>query len=149
MRRTNGGSRYRVPFRVIPERGKVSENIGKSSSPESPDVFHDDVARSKLANQARVLSPEAASLSVKTRTCASQRDVLAREPAADGVDGSDAVVSKPGSGKVADVVIAGHRRPVLCEHSAAKGFDFAEGNGLEAGALKAQAEGTDAAEQVE
>ena len=26
MRRTNGGSRYNVPFRIVPERGKVAEN---------------------------------------------------------------------------------------------------------------------------
>ena len=57
MRRTNGGSRYNVPLRVIPERGKVSENAGKSASPQSPDVFHEHEAGSKLANQTGELSP--------------------------------------------------------------------------------------------
>jgi hypothetical protein len=149
MRRTNGGSRYRVPFSVIPERGKVSENVGKSSSPESPDVFHDDVVGSKFANQTRVLSPEAASLSVKTCTLASQRDVLTREAPADGLDGLNSIGSKPGSGKLSHVVIAGNSRPVLRQHAAAERVDLAEGARLETGALQAQAEPTDAAEQVE
>ena len=43
---TNGGSRNSVPFRVIPERGKVAENFVKSSLGEEGYVFSDDVARS-------------------------------------------------------------------------------------------------------
>lgn len=57
MRRTNGGSRDRVPDRVIPDRGKVSEYSGESSAAKSPDVLHEHEARSKLANQTGVLSP--------------------------------------------------------------------------------------------
>ena len=46
MRRTNGGSRYAVPFRIVPERGQVAENTVKSSIKESCDVFHEHVAGS-------------------------------------------------------------------------------------------------------
>ena len=149
MRRTNGGSRYNVPSRVIPERGKVSENSGKSSSPQSPDVLHDDELRSKLANQAAVLSPQSASFSVETRTSASHRYVLAGKAAADGVDGCDSIGSKPGSVKVSHVVIDGYVRPVLGQHAPAEVLDLAEGDGLKACAFQAEAERADAAEQVE
>src|SRR5215831_11790159 len=46
VRGTNGRSRYAVPFRVVPARGQVSEYPSHSSSKESCDVFHDDVAGS-------------------------------------------------------------------------------------------------------
>jgi len=34
VRRTNGGSWYAVPFRIVPERGQVPENSVKSPSSE-------------------------------------------------------------------------------------------------------------------
>src|SRR4051812_8917921 len=46
VRSANGCSRYAVPFRVIPDRGQVPENSLHSSSKESWDVLHDDVAGS-------------------------------------------------------------------------------------------------------
>ena len=54
---TNGGSRYAVPFRVIPERGQVSENSAHTSNKQVCDVLHDDVAGSNLANNSGVLAP--------------------------------------------------------------------------------------------
>jgi hypothetical protein len=144
MRRTNGGSRYSVPLRVIPERGKVRENLGESSSAKSPDVLHKREAWSKLANQAGELSPKAASLSVKTCTAAGQRDVLAREAPADGVDGPDPVGSKPGSVKVSHVFIDGHAWPVLGQHLAAKRIDLAQRDGAKARPLQAQRKPADA-----
>jgi hypothetical protein len=50
VRGTNGASWYAVPFRIVPERGQVSENSSKSPSKQSCDVLHDDVAGSYLAN---------------------------------------------------------------------------------------------------
>jgi hypothetical protein len=46
VRGANGGCGYAVPPRIIPERGQVSENVPKSSTKESCDVFHEDVAGS-------------------------------------------------------------------------------------------------------
>jgi hypothetical protein len=46
VRGANGGSGYAIPLRVIPARGQVSENSPESSSKESCDVLHDDVAGS-------------------------------------------------------------------------------------------------------
>ncbi len=51
VRRTNGGSRYAVPLRIIPERGQVSENDAKLSPKQCCDVLHNDVSRQKFANK--------------------------------------------------------------------------------------------------
>jgi len=49
MRGTDGGSRYNLPLRVIPEEGKVSEYLAHSPSKESWDVLHENDSGSKLA----------------------------------------------------------------------------------------------------
>ena len=46
MRRTKGGSRYAVPFRIKPERGQVAEYTVNSSMKECCDVLHKHVAGS-------------------------------------------------------------------------------------------------------
>lgn len=149
VRRTNGGSRYSVPLRVIPDRGKVAENSGKSSTPQSPDVLHDCEAGSKLANEARKLSPQAGSLTVQAGTLTRERDVLAGEAAADAVDSVDSVGPKSSCIECSYIVIAGHLGPVFGQHAAAEWVHLAEGDGAKAGALQAERKAADAAEQVE
>lgn len=145
---TNGGSRNSVPLRVIPERGKVCENSGESSTEKSPDVFHDRAARSKLANKAHILSPQAGSLTLQTVTRAGKADVLTGETAAHSVDSFDSIGSKPGSVKLSDIFINGNRRPVLGQYAPAPGVDLAKSDRPEAGALKSKAEATNTTEQV-
>jgi len=53
----NGGSRYAMPLRIIPERGQVSENVSKPPTKQCCDVFHDDEAGSYLANKPCVFAP--------------------------------------------------------------------------------------------
>ena len=57
VRGTNGRSWYAMPFRIVPERGQVSENVCKPSSKQCCDVLHDDEARSQLANEPSVFAP--------------------------------------------------------------------------------------------
>jgi hypothetical protein len=57
MRRTNVGSSQREPDRIIPAGGKVTEDDVEPASNESCDVLHEHEARSKYANDPRVLSP--------------------------------------------------------------------------------------------
>jgi hypothetical protein len=61
VRRTNGGSGYNVPFRIKPDSGKVSEKLAAVTSPvkvkQVCGVFHDEVARSKLANETEHFGP--------------------------------------------------------------------------------------------
>jgi hypothetical protein len=107
VRGANGGSGYAVPPRIIPERGQVSENVSKSSTKESCDVFHDDVAGSKLANESCIFSPEAGALTGQPGARPGKADVLAGEAAADHVHGSDHLSSQRGH-----VVETRHVRPM-------------------------------------
>ena len=45
------------PARIIPQRGQVSENSSKPARSEDWGVFHEDEARSHLANDARHVRP--------------------------------------------------------------------------------------------
>ena len=46
VRGTNGGRWNAIPFRVVPARGQVSENVSKAPSKQTWDVLHEDDARS-------------------------------------------------------------------------------------------------------
>jgi hypothetical protein len=46
MRGTDGCRRDAVPFTVVPARGQVSEYVAHSSSKETWNVLHEDVAGS-------------------------------------------------------------------------------------------------------
>jgi len=52
------GSSYNEPARVIPERGKVPKDIGKSQREVSGDVLQDDESRSQRANGGGNVGPE-------------------------------------------------------------------------------------------
>jgi hypothetical protein len=58
VRRTNGASWNNMPLRVIPERGKVTENGSHSSSKERCHVFHKHISGSYLANDPSELVPK-------------------------------------------------------------------------------------------
>lgn len=138
-----------MPLRVIPERGKVSENGEESSPSKSPDVLHEHEAGSKLANETAKLSPESGALTVQAGTLAGEADVLAGESPADGVDPGDPESSKSGSVEGSHVVMDGHLGPMLRQHAPAPGVDLAEGDGLEPRALESEREAAYAAEQVQ
>ncbi len=57
VRGTNGGCRYAIPPRIVPARGQVPENDVEASPEKRGDIFHDDEAGSKLANETGVLAP--------------------------------------------------------------------------------------------
>jgi hypothetical protein len=53
-----------APFRIVPERGQVSENDSKlSPKKEAWDVFHEDETGSHFTQDSGVLSPETTSCS--------------------------------------------------------------------------------------
>jgi hypothetical protein len=109
---TNVGSGYAMPFRIIPERGQVSENGSQPSTKQRCDVLHDDESRSYLANEPSVMSPQAASLSIKTRSTARKTDILAWKSSNDAV-GPESVFPKSIGGKSTNIVIDGNLWPVL------------------------------------
>ena len=58
------GSGDTMPFRIIPERGQVTEDDSKSSSNECWTVLHEHESRSNLASDPRHVTPEPAALAV-------------------------------------------------------------------------------------
>jgi hypothetical protein len=46
VRGADGLSRYAIPFRVIPERGQIPENVPHSSNKEPWDVLHEHISGS-------------------------------------------------------------------------------------------------------
>jgi hypothetical protein len=75
-----------VPFRVIPERGKIPENGSHSSSKERCHVFHEHISWSYLANDPSELVPKTGPSSGEPGTFSGDADVLAWEAAADEVN---------------------------------------------------------------
>lgn len=149
VRGANGGSWYAMPLSIIPERGQGSENLCKPSTKQSCDVLQDNEAWSQFANQAGDLKEKTGARTIKAGSPSCVADVLAREPAADDVNGNS-IGSKPLCGEGSDVIVTGDLGPMLRQHTAGEGFDFAEGDRLEsARPLKAEGEAANTAEKVE
>jgi hypothetical protein len=156
VRRANGASWYAVPLRIIPERGQGSENGIQPSRKQRSDVLQDDEAWSQFANKTGDFVEQAAPLACEASAKSCKANVLAREPAADDIDGNS-IGSKSFAGKGADIIVAGDVRPVLCEDFAGELFDFAERDCFKAivcgtfqcGALQPKGEAANSAEQIE
>jgi hypothetical protein len=112
VRGTKGARWNNIPFRVIPARGKVSENLVESPSKESCDVLHDDVGGSYFANDSRVFRPESASLSADSFAFAGIADVLARESPAKHIHSLDI-------GNLSDVSVPLDVGPMFPENASA------------------------------
>jgi len=106
---TSVGSRYAVPFSIIPERGQVSENSANSPSKQSCDVFHEDEFGSYFANKAGELSPQSASCAFKTCATACKTNILAGKSSNDCIR-ENAVSSEHFCGKASNIVIDGDSR---------------------------------------
>jgi hypothetical protein len=87
MRGADVGSSNAAPLCIIPDVGQVPKNDVKPPSNERWDVFHDDEAGSKLANDASILTPQPGSFAVKPSAFAGVTEILTGEAAADEVDG--------------------------------------------------------------
>lgn len=144
MRGTDGGSRYAVPLRVIPDIGQVSQNSVNPPNKELWDVFHDDEAGSNFANKTGELRPKSAMLARQPGTLSrvATGDVLAWESARDDGD-----FSSPSKGS--DIVMLRHSGPVFLEDAATEGVELDKGHGLKPGPLCRQVEAADAAEKRE
>lgn len=103
--RTNGRRRYSFPLRIVPERGKVSENSMQSSLGDGGHVFHNDESRSNVANNSSELAPQPASAVVKPCLWSEVADSLAREPSAYNVNCRRL--------KCSDVIVLRYFRPML------------------------------------
>jgi hypothetical protein len=123
---------HNTPPRIIPQRGKVSEDSGKSSSHKQRAVFHEDEARQYLTDNACHLAPQSAALSRDACALSGAGNVLAREAASDDIHhatpwsaGKCPHIVPNGEGREASVVLP--RR----EDFAAIGVDFDRAHGAE------------------
>jgi hypothetical protein len=147
MRRSNIGSRYAMPFRIIPERGQVSENTVEPSIKQCCDVLHDDELRSYLANNSSVLRPKSAANSFNSSALARNADVLTGEAAADDIHGNSVCPETIGC-EGSDISENRDSWPVLSQHSLAVGIDLAEGDGSHPGSFEPEAEAANSAEEI-
>jgi hypothetical protein len=80
------GSSQHTPFRIIPQRGQVSENDSKPPRSEHWAVLHKRESRSYLANDAGHVSPHSRPFAVNPCALARCGYVLTRETAAHDID---------------------------------------------------------------
>jgi hypothetical protein len=138
---TNEGSWNTFPLRVIPERGKVFKHVTESFRPESRHVLQQDIARSKIPNNAGDVRPEPARVFLR-EPFPREGDGLAGEASSDEND------SRSSLSDVSHIPKVGHVGPVLSQDCVGEGVDLGEPDGLEAsGSLKAEVDAADAGEQ--
>jgi hypothetical protein len=86
MRGANVGSRYAMPFSIIPDLGQRPENSIQPSSKQRCHVLQDNRSRLQFSNQANGLKEQSASLSVKTCPESGIGNILAGETTCDDID---------------------------------------------------------------
>ena len=103
------------------------------------DIFGDDEPGPDVGDNPEHFRPQ-----IDRNAPASRRSAegLAWKPAADSVNGNS-ICTQAGAGKLADVGIAGHVRPVLGEHAPAEVIDLAERGRSHSGPLEAEAKAAD------
>lgn len=143
MRGTNGGSRYTVPLRIIPERGQRPEYGVKSPSKESCDVFQEHVAGSQFANHSGDLVEQAGTLSGQSGPASGVADVLAWEPAGNQVNPGKVCCSD-----MTHVLQPRYGRPVLRQHSPAVRVDLDLPSAPPAGTLQSEVDPANAGEET-
>ena len=132
-----------VPARIVPARGKVSENVEKPPSSQSWDVFHEDVAGHQLANESLELRPKTGSVTCKSCSFASGRNVLAGEAPGEHVDLVEVVRTA-----VAHVGEAGHVGPMQREDLAAEVVNLDLPGAAHARPVEPEVDATDAREEA-
>jgi hypothetical protein len=86
MRGTNGGSRYTMPFRMIPDLGQRPENSVQPSSKQRCHVLQHNCSRLQFSNQANGLKEQSAALSVKACPESGIGNILAGEATCNNID---------------------------------------------------------------
>jgi hypothetical protein len=112
MRGTNGGSRYAMPFRIIPDLSQRPENSVQSPSKQRCHVLQHNDSRSEFANQANGLEEQSGAFAVKSCPESGVGNILAGKSTADDVDWFEVVTST-----LPDVSFPMDLRPMLFEDS--------------------------------
>lgn len=143
VRGANGGCWDAIPACIEPHLGQIPEYTVESSASERGNVLHEDVARSKLANDACKFSPEPRLFPFfDPFAFAGERDILTWESTADEVDVFE-VVSSDG----VDVFMPRDLGPVLRKHLPGIRIDLHLPSTLHSCALQAKIETADPGEK--
>jgi hypothetical protein len=131
-----------MPFRVIPDRGKVAQNGIESPSSERCNVLSDNESRSQYANGSTVIFPEARAMPRDASALSSIADVLAGESTGEYVDARNC--SKI---DCRNVVINRGVGPTLAQDRLSVFVALDKPDGVESrGSFEAEFDATDAAE---
>jgi hypothetical protein len=130
---SKGGSRYTMPLRIVPERGKVGEDNVKPSSNKGRAVFNECVSGSYFSNGSSKFTPKSTPSSFNSATPAGDRYVLAGESSGQQVHGLDL-----GKIHLADVFVDGLVGPAQREYPTCVGVHLAEPCVIEPGPFQAQ-----------
>jgi hypothetical protein len=133
MRGTNGGSRYAMPFRIIPDLGQRPENSVQSSTKQRCHVFQHNASGLQFANHANGLKEQPRPLPVKPCPSSGVGNILAGESAADDIDWFKVM-----SSTLQDIALPMHARPMFCQHLAGEIVNFHLPLAGHTGPLKAQ-----------
>jgi hypothetical protein len=116
VRRPDIGSSQHCPPTVIPERGQIGEDSVESPNKDRWAVFHEDVAGSNVAHDAREMAPEAGPRALDARPAPCDADVLAGKAARNhvntaaprsSVEGANVIPNREGREKA--VILSGDK----------------------------------------
>jgi hypothetical protein len=116
----------------VPEFFQTIEHDVSASHSQISDIFSEHPRRSNLVNNPTHRKPESRPFPLDPRAFSSRRDVLAREPARDDVDGPGSIPSKNFCRNVAHIVVLPRIRPQLFEAEHATRIVLALGHRLDA-----------------
>jgi hypothetical protein len=143
VRCTNGTRRYAMPFRIIPDRGQVSENGSQPSTKQRCHVLQHSAEWSNHANGSNDFPVESRTGSGKSGAVSGETDVLTREPSRDNICFTFLEFH------CGNVVVARYAAKVLFQNGASVGLHLAKPDSLEtASPFKAQAEAADTRKQI-
>jgi hypothetical protein len=144
VRCTNGTRRNAMPFRIIPDRGQVSENNVQPSTKQRCHVLQDSVLWSNQANGSNDFPVESRTGSGQTGADPGKGNILTWESGCDNI--GFAFLEVVGC----HVAVAGDAGEILGKHGLRMRLHFAERDGLEtASPFEAKAKAADAAEKIE
>jgi hypothetical protein len=141
MRGANVGSRYAMPFSIIPDLGQRPEYSVQPPSKQRCHVLQDNCSRLQFSNQANGLKKQSASLSGQSCSSSGVGNILTWETADDAID-----AFKVACVALSDVSFAMDFRPMLFEDLRCVVVDFNLPSTLKSCSFKSKIKSSNACE---
>jgi hypothetical protein len=111
MGRTHIGCGYNLPFRIIPDAGKVADNSSKPSMNEHWYVLNECVSGSYSANEPEHFKPKTRPFTFYTLPLASHTDVLTGKTASEQINANKTIRFQP-----SNIIVNRYAREVLSQY---------------------------------